>query len=111
MKRFWQTLGAVVVGLSLTLAVNVEAKSKKKKEPPPSQRPVIASVSADSITITADSRTKTYAITRFTEVLVKGQRATLADLQSGMAVTVTMGTDQTKAARINASDAPVAPTK
>ena len=92
----------------LALATSVDARSKKKKEPPKPRGTVIASVSADAITITENSVTKTFAITQFTEVLIKGQRATLAALQPGMAVSVTLGSDPTKAARINASDAPVA---
>ena len=92
----------------LALATSVDARSKKKKEPPQPQGTVIASVSADSITITESSSSNTFAITRFTEILVNGQRATLTALQPGMAVSVTMGTDPTKAARINASDPPVA---
>ncbi len=86
-----------------------EARSKKKKEPPRPLGTVIASVSADSITITENSVSKTYAITQFTEILFKGQKTTLAALQAGMAVSVTQASDQTKAARINASDPPAPP--
>ena len=91
----------------LALATSIDARSKKKKEPPKPRGTVIASVSADAITITENSTTKTFAITQFTEILVKGQRATLTALQPGMAVSITLGSDATKAARINASDPPV----
>lgn len=85
--------------------------AKKKKEPPKPRGTVIATVTPESITITENATTKTFAITRFTEILVKGQRATLADLQPGMAVSVTLASDPTKASRINASDPPAVPPK
>ncbi|MEP6820761.1 MAG: hypothetical protein ABI946_00255 [Chthoniobacterales bacterium] len=89
-----------------------DAKGKKKKESPKPMATVIASVSADSITITENNAPKTYAITQFTEILFRGQRSTLAALQPGMAVSITLGSDSTKAARVNASDPPASrPTK
>ncbi len=98
----------VPVLASLLVAVSVADAGAKKKKPLPPQGPIIASVSADSITVTDNNASQTVAITRFTEILFKGQKATLADLQPGMRVSVTLGTDPTKAARINASDPPVA---
>ncbi|MEO5720476.1 MAG: hypothetical protein ABIR71_03270 [Chthoniobacterales bacterium] len=96
----------------LVLVSAADAAGKKKKAPPKPRGTVIASVSADSITITENAVSKTFAITQFTEVLFKGQRSTLAALQPGMAVSVTLASDPTKASRINASDPPVAhPTK
>ena len=68
---------------------------------------VITSVSADSISITEDKEAKTFKISQFTEVTVRGQKATLADLKPGMAVSVTIGSDPTTAGRIAAGDAPV----
>ena len=102
-----------LVLLTLVAFVSVaDARSKKKKEPPKPAGTVIASVSADSITIATGTVSKTYAITQFTEVLFKGQRTALTALQPGMGVSVTQGSDPTKAARINANDPPVAhPTK
>ena len=95
-----------LVLLTLLAVVSV-AEARSKKKTPPLLGTVIASVSADSITITENSMSKTFAITQFTEILVKGQRATLAALQPGMAVSITLGSDPTKASRINASDPPV----
>ena len=95
-----------VFGLVMVLAVaSGYARGKKQKEP---ERvfTVISNVSADAITIAEGKVMKTYAITPFTEILVKGQKASLASLQPGMLVGVTLGTDPTKAARINASDPP-----
>ena len=82
------------------------AKDKKPKEPQ-HHTTVISSVSADSITIAEDKVMRTFAITQFTEITVKGQRAKLADLQPGMAVSVTLGTDPTKLSRVSAGDPPL----
>ncbi len=101
-----------LVALALFAFVSVaDAKSKKKKEPPKPLGTVITSVSPDSITITDNGVSKTYSVTQFTEILFKGQRTTLAALQPGMGVSITLGSDATKAARINASDSPAPPTK
>lgn len=94
-----------VVCLVTALGSSAEA-SRKKKEPPKPKGNVIASVSPEAITYTQNHVTKTVAITSFTEILFKGQRATLADLQPGMTVSVTLASDPAKAARINASDPP-----
>src|SRR6186997_682758 len=77
--------------------------SKKKATPAPVQTPVISSVSATSITITEGKTAKTLGITSFTEITVNGQKATAAELKPGMNVNVTLGTDPTKASRINAT--------
>jgi hypothetical protein len=68
--------------------------------------PVIASVTPTAITVTEAKATKTYTVTQFTEITVNGQRATVADLKPGMTVNVTLGTDASRASRINASGAP-----
>lgn len=87
-----------------TLAPNPAfAASKKKPTPPPVQGPVIASVTATSITISEGKTAKTLIITQFTEITVNGIRATAAELKPGMNVSVTLGTDPTKAGRINAT--------
>ena len=78
------------------------AASKKKPMPPDIQGPVIASVSTTSITITEGKTAKTLIITQFTEITVNGIKATAAELKPGMNVSVTLGTDPTKAGRINA---------
>ena len=80
---------------------------KKKTIPPPQAQPtLIASVSGNAITVSDDKITRTFVMTQFTEINVNGQRATVADLKPGMVVNVTIGTDPTRAARINASGAP-----
>ena len=77
--------------------------SKKKPIPPPMiQSPTIAAVTADSITVKEAQMTKTLTITQFTEINVNSRKATVAELKPGMIVDVTIGTDATKASRINA---------
>ena len=95
---------AFVVVLALVLSANVFAGSKKKATPPPPiQPPTIAAVTADSITIKEAAATKTVGITQFTEINVNGRKATAAELKPGMTVNMTLGTDSSKAARINAT--------
>jgi hypothetical protein len=65
--------------------------------------PTISSVTANSITVAEEKTTKTLGINQFTEITVNGQKATVAELKPGMTVTVSLGTDPTKAARINAT--------
>jgi hypothetical protein len=94
-------LRAVFLG---TLALSPAfAASKKKPEAPRIQGPVIASITATSITISEGKTAKTLIITQFTEITVNGIRATAAELKPGMNVSVTLGTDPTKAGRINAT--------
>ena len=70
---------------------------------------VISSVDAKSINITADGVPKAYVITARTEITFKGQRALIADLQPGMAVSVTADTNKTEASRVAANPLPVHP--
>jgi hypothetical protein len=91
------SLGMVLPGVGL-------AASKKKATPPPLvQTPTIAAVRADSITIKEAQGTKTLGITQFTEINVNGRKATVAELKPGMTVNVTLGTDPSKASRVNAT--------
>lgn len=102
MKKF-HFLPAIVVLLGLLTANPAFGASKKKPSPTPSQAPTIASVTANSITVSEGKTAKTLTITQFTEITVNGVRATAADLKPGMNVSVTLGTDPTKANRINAT--------
>jgi hypothetical protein len=79
------------------------ASKKKKAAPPQKHETKITSVTPSSVTITEDKATKTFAINQFTEITVNGQKAAITDLKPGMNVTVTLGTDPTKASRITAS--------
>jgi hypothetical protein len=88
----------------LALFSDALAGSKKKPAaPPPSQSPAIAAVTADSVTVRDAQGMKTLAITQFTEINLNGRKATAAELKPGMTVNVTLGTDPTKASRINAT--------
>lgn len=89
--------------IALLAASPAFGASKKKTPPPVVPTPVISSVTATSITITEGKTAKTLAITQFTEITVNGVKATAAELKPGMNVNVTLGTDPTKAGRINAT--------
>jgi hypothetical protein len=81
-------------------------KSRKKKATPAYQAPVIASVTANAITVTEQKTARTFTVTQFTEITVNGQRASIADLKPGMTVNVTLGMDPTRASRIVATGVP-----
>jgi hypothetical protein len=91
------------------------ASIKPRPTPTPThQVTVISAVTASSVTVETqivadkggkvlDKTSRTYGVTNFTEITVNGQRATLADLKPKMKVSVTIGTDPSKAARIVAN--------
>ena len=106
MNKLSQRLSVSLALFAILIVASALAREKKPKAPE-RQPTVISSVSADSITISENAVMKTFAITQFTEINVKGQRAKLADLQPGMSVSVTLSTDPLKLSRINAGDAPV----
>ena len=83
-------------------------KGRKKKPVPAYHQPVISSVTGNAITVSDQNTTRTLTITQFTEITVNGQRASIADLKPGMTVSVTLGTDPSRAARITATGAPKA---
>lgn len=100
--RFLFPFVAVLLGI-LTMSPAFGASKKKASPPPLIKSPTISSVTATSITVSEEKVTKTFTITQFTEINVNGQRATVAELKPGMTVSITMGTDPTKASRINAT--------
>jgi hypothetical protein len=92
---------------ALALAPAFGKDRKKKATPVPAYHPpAISSVTGNAITVSDQSTTRTLTITQFTEITVNGQRASIADLKPGMTVSVTLGMDPSRAARINATDAP-----
>ena len=91
------------LGMLLPGAVFAAPKKPKATPAPIIQAPTIAAVTADSITIKEAQATKTLGITQFTEIMVNGRKATAAELKPGMTVNVTLGTDPSKASRINAT--------
>ena len=77
---------------------------KTSAAPAPTQHEILLSnVGPGSVTISDDKTAKTLVVTQFTEITLNGQKATIADLKSGMIVSVTLGTDPTRASRINAT--------
>lgn len=97
-------LPIVTVLFALLTVGSVAGASKKKPAPPPQAKlPTISSVTATSITVAEEKAAKTLTINQFTEITVNGQRATIADLKPGMTVSITLGTDPSKASRINAT--------
>jgi hypothetical protein len=100
MTKFRSLVVAVILG---TFVYNSAfGVSRKKATPALVQTPVIWSVTATSITISEGKTAKTLGISQFREITVNGLKATAAELKPGMNVSVTLGTDPTKAGRINA---------
>jgi hypothetical protein len=83
-----------------------KGKKKKATPGPAFHQPIISMVGINAITLSDDKATRTFTVSRFTEISVNGQRGTITDLKPGMKVNVTIGTDPTQAARINAEGVP-----
>jgi hypothetical protein len=83
-----------------------KGKKKKPTPVPAYHQPVISSVTGNTITVSDQNTTRTLTITQFTEITVNGQRASIADLKPGMTVSITIGMDPSRAARINATGVP-----
>ena len=98
-------LGVTLIAIASTGSTTAGEKRKKKKDPE-SHPTVITSVAPTAITIREAKAEKTVPITPSTEIYVRGQKADIAALQSGMAVSITLAMDGDKASRINASDPP-----
>jgi hypothetical protein len=60
-------------------------------------------VTTNSVTIKDENTTRILTITQFTEINVNGRKATAAELKPGMTVSITLGTDSSKASRIIAT--------
>ena len=107
MRKFRRLVvfGVTLVAIASTGSTTAGEKRKKKKEPE-SHPTVITSVAPTAITIREAKVEKTVPITSATEIYVRGQKADVAALQSGMAVSITLAMDGDKASRINASDPP-----
>ena len=115
-----RTLATLTLTLTLTLALAASAVAGDK-----TVVPTIVSVAADSITVKTGrhaglkstaydaggtvpgaSNIETYRTTTTTGITVNGLKATLADLQPGMRVSVTQGLDRKTAATISATVIP-----
>ena len=99
----------LLVIISIVLAVSVAAPAfaggkKKKASPAPKYHAtVISNVTGNTITVTQDKVTRAFTITRFSEIIVNGQKATMVDLKPGMTVNVTIGVDPSQASRVVAT--------
>src|ERR1700686_2402002 len=87
----------LLLGIALNPAL---ARGKRKATSPARHETLISSVNPTAVTIIEDKVARTFTITQFTEINVNGQKATVADLNPGMIVSVTIGTDPTRASRI-----------
>lgn len=102
----------LAVTLLLPFSVHAGGRAPAKKKVVVPVHTVISTVSDTSITTSTNSsdgknhKTLTYTITPETKVEVKGAKATVKDLQTGMRVSVTVGRTADVAARISAGDAP-----
>jgi hypothetical protein len=99
MKYRYLPVAVALVGILFSTSLFA---GSKKKPAPPAQSPTIAAVTADSITVREAQVTKTLPITQFTEINLNGRKATTADLKPGMSANVILGTDRSKASRIDA---------
>jgi hypothetical protein len=108
----WCVLLLFVVGVATS--IHAAGKSSFKAAPIPShQETVISRITPEEITIEErivsakgkieEKRTKSFRITKFTEIIVNGLRGTISELKPGMKVQVTAGTDRTQASRIDAN--------
>jgi hypothetical protein len=83
-----------------------KGRKKKATSAQAYQQPVISSVTGNAITVSEQKTARTFTVTQFTEITVNGQRASIADLKPGMTVSLTIGMDPSRAARINATGVP-----
>jgi hypothetical protein len=96
----------ILLAAGLLVISEGQALSKSRKLPP-SHHTTIETVSTDSITIDSPDGTKTYKITKDTEITFKGDTVTADQLQPGMSVDVTPdAVDETVAGTIVADDPP-----
>ena len=115
MEKSISLLAAICFFFVGATALNAAGMKGTHATPTPAhQETIIGNVTPTSITVTTQtlagngktvlaSSSQTYAITKFTEIMVNGQRATAADLKPKMKVNVTIGMDRSQAARINAN--------
>jgi hypothetical protein len=104
-KRLLVVVSVLLVALT-TASAFAGSKSKKPSPAPKYHPPVISSVTGNGITVADGKTTRAFTITQFTEITLNGQKATIAALQPGMTVNVTIGVDPSKASRITAMGVP-----
>ena len=81
---------------------------KSKATPTPESHTVIASITANSITVNSGTNSKTYKIDQATEFTYQGNSVKATDLKPGMRVSIATGADDATASTVNATEAPTA---
>jgi len=109
-NRSFIVVSVLLAGITITPAFG-KGRKKKVTPAPVYQAPVISNATGNAITVSDQKTTRTFTITRFTEINVNGQRATIADLKPGMTVNVTIGMDPSYASRIVATGLPAEGTR
>ena len=109
-NRLFIVVSVLLAAIAITPAFG-KGRKKKTTPAPAYHQPVISSVTGNAITVSDQKTTRTFTITRFTEINVNGQRATTADLKPGMTVNVTIGMDPSYASRIVATGLPAEGTR
>jgi hypothetical protein len=112
-KLLFCLLFVFVWGMAIDPAFLGAAGFRYSTPTPSHQETIISNVTPTLITVTTQTvsskgkvlakTSRSFVITKFTEINVNSQRATVADLKPGMKVSVTAGTDASQAARINAN--------
>src|SRR6185312_14652646 len=92
----------VCAALTCIIAAPCFAKVTKKATPAPVHEPTITNVSGNTITVTDDKSARAITVSSVTEVIVNGQKGTIADLKPGMTVSLTLS-GPTQASRVVAN--------
>jgi len=104
MKLFRSPLFLGLFALVFSLSsITYAAGARKKPTPVPSVTTVIESIAADSITVAAGPKKKTYKITAQTRFTFNGEYVAAAVMKAGMRVNVTPGSDETIAEEVSAT--------
>src|SRR5437868_15086917 len=106
MKNRLLIVVSILFAALLTAPVFAGGRKKKASPAPKYHATVISSVTGNTITVTQDKVTRAFTITRFSEIIVNGQKATMVDLKPGMTVTITIGVDPSQASRVVATGLP-----
>ncbi|TMP91419.1 MAG: hypothetical protein E6L08_11130 [Verrucomicrobia bacterium] len=109
-NRLFIVVSVLLAGITITPAFG-KGRKKKTTPAPVYHAPVISNATGNAITVSDQKTTRTFTITRFTEINVNGQRATTADLKPGMTVNVTIAMDPSCASRIVATGLPAKETQ
>jgi hypothetical protein len=109
-NRLFIVVSVLLAGITIIPAFG-KGRKKKATPVPAHHQPVISSVTGNAITVSEQKTMRTFTVSRFTEINVNGQRATIADLKPGMTVNVTIGMDPSYASRIVATGLPVERTR